>query len=172
MNSDPVITRPYAIALTSLLIWSCNFALHGCEVNVWDNTDASNEECLQQGDNSGNILGTSGNNESTIANNNLKEKNNYIPMESFEVYLLRMYRHLYVDSSLDVVGFQNEVWAKAGLLQHISNTHFLCGMMQFMRDIFKESYWDLGREFGKLFDNCLERSLGKTSPTCHNMFDV
>ncbi|CAI5023770.1 ATV_HP_G0008390.mRNA.1.CDS.1 [Saccharomyces cerevisiae] len=108
-----------------------------------------------------NILGTTDNNGSTIANNNLKEKNNYIPIESFEVYLLRMYRNLYVDSSLDVVSFQNEVWAKASLLQHISNTHFLCGMMQFMRDIFNKSYWDLGREIRKLFDNCLERSLGE-----------
>lgn len=173
INSDPVITRPYAIALTSLLIWSCNFALHGCEVSIWDNTEASKDECFQPDDsNGGNILGNTDNNGSTIANNNLKEKNNYIPIESFEVYLLRMYRNLYVDSSLDVVSFQNEVWAKASLLQHISNTHFLCGMMQFMRDIFNKSYWDLGREFGKLFDNCLERSLGKTSPTCHNMFDV
>ncbi|CAI4036891.1 hypothetical protein SMKI_16G1880 [Saccharomyces mikatae IFO 1815] len=173
VNSDPVITRPYAIALTSLLIWSCNFALHGCEVSIWDNTDDPNEESLQPSDsNSPSTIGSSSNNGATIANNNLKEKNNYIPMESFEVYLLRMYQNLYVDSSLDVVSFQNEIWAKASLLQHISNTHFLCGMMQFMRDTFNKSYWDLGREFGKLFDNCLERSLGKTSPTCHNMFDV
>lgn len=173
VNSDPIFTRPYAVALTSLLIWSCNFALYGCEVSVWNNIDASKEECFKPNDNIGECTTSpEGDNESKISSSNLKEKNNYIPKESFQVYLLRMYQILYVDSSLDVVSFQNEIWAKANMLEHISNTHHLCGMMQFMRDIFSKSYWDLGREFGRLFDNCFERSIGKASPTCHNMFDV
>ncbi|QLQ82609.1 hypothetical protein HG537_0H03720 [Torulaspora globosa] len=157
VNSDFCITRPNTIALLALLIWSYNFSLYGPEAHIWDN----NEPSPASDDNSPMNL------------YNKRAKENYIPKENFESYLTRMYRLLDVDdSSDDVISYHNNILSKALLLQTIPNTHNLCGMMIFMRQLFQNSYWDLGREFSKLFDNCLERSMGKTAPICETMYKV
>lgn len=170
VNSDYCITRPNTLALVALLIWSYNFALYGAEVQIWENGDtesaadestSSEEQCPENSPKE---------NATTLRNRQVKE--NYTPMESFEVYLVRMYGCLNVDKSSDVIRYHNDVLAKADLLHRIPGKNHLCGMMQFMKGIFDNSYWDLGREFAKLFDNCLERSMGKSSPTCENMYKV
>lgn len=157
INSDFIITRPNTVALTSVLIWCYNFVLHGPEARVWDNSGSD----LQDNEQS-----------QKIAEKNSKTKSDYNPVESFEEYLTRMYHCIHIDTNVDVVRYQAEIWNKATQLQTIPNMNNMCGMMQFMRDTYKQSYWDLGREFGNLFDNCLERSLGRDSPTCFNMYEV
>ena len=134
--------------------------LEGPEIQLWNNAESiSDRDSL-------NAEGTFG-----VKQNELL-KDTYIPKESFEQYLLRMYHYLKIDRSLDVVSYQNNVLLKANLLERIKGRNNLCGMVRHMRDKFAESYWDLGREFSKLFDNCLERSMGKTSPTCESMYKV
>lgn len=160
LNRDYIITRPNTLALITLLIWSCTFVLEGPEIQLWNNAESiSDRDSL-------NAEGTFG-----VKQNELL-KDTYIPKESFEQHLLRMYHYLKIDRSLDVVSYQNNVLLKANLLERIKGRNNLCGMVRHMRDKFAESYWDLGREFSKLFDNCLERSMGKTSPTCESMYKV
>lgn len=83
-----------------------------------------------------------------------------------------MYRYLYVSTKQDVIDYQKEIWNKAQSLSTLEGNNNLCGMMFFMRELFADSYWDLGKEFSRLFDNCFERSLGRVSPTCYNMYDA
>ncbi|KTB21695.1 Zinc finger protein [Nakaseomyces glabratus] len=155
INSDYIITRPNTVALISVLIWCYNNVLFGPESQIWDNSKEEDVEASE---------------ENTRKNNEAKEL--YTPKESFEQYLIRMYHSLYIDTNTDVITYQNEIWAKATILGTIPNTNNMCGMMLYMRDTYRRSFWDLGREFGNLFDNCLERSMGKSSPTCFNMYDV
>lgn len=150
VNLDYCITRPNTLALTSLLIWSYNFSLYGSEADVWDNSEPL--DCNET--------------------KNLLVKQNYVPKEGFHEYLKRMREFLKVDQCEDVIEYRNQIKSKAFLLEHIPNKHFLCGFMIFMRDLFDRSYWELGREFGKLFDNCLERSMGRQKITCEHMYEV
>ncbi|CCC68534.1 hypothetical protein NCAS_0B04500 [Naumovozyma castellii] len=155
VNSEYCITRPNTMALTSLLIWCHNFVLYGPECNMWDNSHAKDQEDQL----------------TTAADNNIK-KEAYRPIETFEEYLTRMYRYLYVSTKQDVIDYQKEIWNKAQSLSTLEGNNNLCGMMFFMRELFADSYWDLGKEFSRLFDNCFERSLGRVSPTCYNMYDA
>ncbi|KAL3239917.1 Sdd4p RNJ42_04960 [Nakaseomyces bracarensis] len=157
INSDFIITRPNTVALTSVLIWCYNYVLYGSESRLWDNSGESLED---EGKGK------------QIAEENQRLKEDYKPKESFEDYLVRMYQSIHINTNVDVVTYQAEIWNKATQLQTIPNMNNMCGMMQYMSAVYKKSYWDLGREFGNLFDNCFERSIGKDSPTCFNMYDV
>ncbi|QLG71296.1 hypothetical protein HG535_0B03350 [Zygotorulaspora mrakii] len=159
-NSDYIITRPNTLALLTLLIWTCSFVLYGSEVTLWNNKQHESVDSISTVD--GTIY--------TKENELLKQT--YIPKESFENHLIRMYSFLRIKPSSDVVTYHNSIREKAALLKSIGGRNNLCGMMKHMRNIFAQSYWDLGREFSKLFDNCFERSLGKASPTCINMYKV
>ncbi|QLL34539.1 hypothetical protein HG536_0G04010 [Torulaspora globosa] len=166
VNSDFCITRPNTVALLALLIWSYNFSLYGPEAHVWDNKEPSpalNDGSPRDLENSSSPMNLY----------NKRAKESYVPKESFEAYLTRMYRLLNVeDSSDDVISYHNNILSKALVLQTIPGTNNLCGMMIFMKQLFENSYWDLGREFSKLFDNCLERSMGKAAPICESMYKV
>ncbi|CDO92624.1 unnamed protein product [Kluyveromyces dobzhanskii CBS 2104] len=148
VNLDYCITRPNTLALTSLLIWSYNYSLYGPETLVWDNTKDAND------------------------NTNEKVKSEYIPAESFKQHLKKMYRYLKVDESLDVFTHHQQLKEKARLLTNIPNTNHLAGMMLFMRDLFHGCYWELGREFSNLFDNCFERSIGREKAVCEHMYET
>lgn len=164
VNSDYCITRPNTIALTGLLIWSYNFSLYGPETLEWDNTVVDESQSKGQ-------VADAVNDVVYASNKRLKE--NYRPKETFEEYLVRMYHALNVEaSSKDPITYHNDVLNRAQVLRRLSGTNNLCGMMRFMKKLFENSYWDLGREFAKLFDNCLERCMGKSTPICESMYKV
>ena len=201
INTDIYMTRPNTVALTTLLIWSLNFVLYGPEATIWDNDDGSARSPVNgsaaaaaaAAAAANAAAATAGTNNSSAQNPrrsissyasdsdpqnlirheyNQKAKAAYTPLESFDAYLIRMYGLLHIDDSQDVISFQNEVFHKANLLGTIPHKQNLCGLLTHVIGIFAKSYWDLGKEFERLLENCLERSLGKTSHTCYNMYDV
>ncbi|KAG0672514.1 hypothetical protein C6P45_001978 [Maudiozyma exigua] len=166
LNTDIFMTRPNTLALVTLLIWSLNFVLYGPEVRIWDN-----------GVNTRGSISSSFSSDSDPKtalrheyNQQLKKK--YIPRESFDDYLIRMYKMLYIANDQDVISFHNEIFQKANMIASIQNKQNMCGFLMYIIEIFASSYWDLGKEFNRLLENCLERSLGKASHTCYNMYDV
>ncbi|CCK69972.1 Sdd4p KNAG_0D02220 [Huiozyma naganishii CBS 8797] len=167
-NTDPIITRPNTLALTSLLIWVYSFILKGPEVNIWTNHEQELAGPYGSGDDEDKDSELSKN----IAVENQEKKRMYNPLESFEEYLLRMYKHLHIDKNQNVRKYQNAMWGKAFEIQNIDHINRLFGFISYIKVLFDNNYWDLGREFGKLFNNCLERSIGKESHVCHDMYDV
>lgn len=162
INTDIVYTRPNSIALVTLLIWTYSFTLYGPEIVLWDNED-DNEE----------YDSTESKERESVKKKNEELQMRYIPVESFESYITRMYHHLYIDKdSGDVVSYQKRVWEKAVLLQTISGQNNMIGFIKFIKEILEKSYWELGREFGRLLNNCIQRSLGKKTHVCHDMYDV
>lgn len=159
INTDTVCTRPNSIALATLLIWTYCYTLYGPEVLIWNNE--ANLEDKEM-------------NDDMEARNqtNQEIQENYIPMECYDAYLIRMYNYLYLEKSAGVVSYQKEVWLKAALLKTIPAQNNMIGFVKFIRDILDKSYWDLGRELGKLLNNCIQRSMGKKSHVCHDMYDV
>lgn len=150
-NLDYCITRPNTIALVSLLIWSYSFSLFGPEVQLWNNNVDETEQVQRE---------------------NQLLKANYIPKEPFNQHLRRMYGFLKVDRLQSFKEYRKQIEKKALYITEIPNKNYLCGFMQHMRDIFQDCYWELGREFSRLFDNCLERSLGRQRVTCDHMYNT
>lgn len=198
VNTDIYMTRPNTVALTTLLIWSLNFVLYGPEATIWDNGEATGPTASVNGSAAATAAATAAaavpsaipmnaqNQRRSISSYasdsdpqnlirheyNQKAKAQYTSAESFDDYLIRMYGLLHVDDSQDVISFQNEVFHKANLLGTVAHKQNMCGLLRHIIGIFAKSYWDLGKEFERLLENCLERSLGKTSHTCYNMYDV
>lgn len=162
INTDIISTRPNSIALVTLLIWTYTFTLYGPEIVLWDNEE-DNEEC------------DSNKNEKLESR---KKKNDelqlkYVPIESFESYLIRMYDHLYIEKdSGGAISYQRRVWRKAVLLQTISGQNNTIGFIKYIKEILEKSYWDLTKELSRLLNNCIQRSLGKKTHVCHDMYDV
>lgn len=162
MNTDIIYTRPNSIALVTLLIWTYTFTLYGPEIVLWDNEE----------DNEG--YDSNENKEHT----NKKKKNDelqmkYVPIESFESYMIRMYRHLYIEKdSGGAISYQKRVWEKAVLLQTIPGQNNMIGFIKFIKEMLEKSYWELGKELSRLLNNCIQRSLGKKAHVCHDMYDV
>lgn len=149
VNRDYILTRPGTIAMASILIWSYQFVLYGPEAHSWSNSGTERDD---------------------PANALIKES--YTPQESFECYLSRMFNFLYIKPTNDPIAYQEAIWEKALLLEKIPNMQNVAGMMLYMRDLFSPAYWEVGREFSRLFNNCYERSIGKNCPTCYDMYDV
>ena len=166
LNTDIYMTRPNTLALVTLLIWSLNFVLYGPEVSIWDN-GLNQRQSISSSYSSDSDPKVALRNE---YNQNLKQK--YVPVESFDDYLIRMYKHLHIRNDQDVISFHNEIFQKANLIPTIPRKQNMCGFLMHIIAIFSTSYWDLGKEFNRLLENCLERSLGKASHTCYNMYDV
>lgn len=166
LNTDIFMTRPNTLALVTLLIWSLNFVLYGPEVNIWDNG------VNPRGSISSSFSSDSDPKTALRHEYNQQLKKKYIPIESFDNYLIRMYKLLYIANDQDVISFHNEIFRKANMITSIQNKQNMCGFLMHIIEIFSSSYWDLGKEFNRLLENCLERSLGKTSHTCYNMYDV
>lgn len=148
VNHDYCITRPNTLALTTLLIWSYNHCLYGPETQIWDNSKDVDP-----------LL-------------NSKIKSQYVPIDNFQQHLKKMYRYLNVSKNQDVFSYHQQLKEKARLLPNIPNTNHLAGMMIFMRDLFHGCYWELGREFCELFDNCYERSIGRKKVICEHMYET
>lgn len=161
INTDTICTRPNSIALATLLIWTYSYTLYGPEILLWDNEENLNGEEMDE-DTEPHIT----------KKNNQDIQENYVPIENFDSYLIRMYNRLYISKAEDVISYQREVWQKAVFLRKITGQNNMIGFVNFIRQILDKSYWDLGRELGKLLNNCIQRSLGKKSHVCHDMYDV
>lgn len=162
INTDIICTRPNSIALVTLLIWTYTFTLYGPEIVLWDNEEDNEEYDSNENKN----------------HESRKKKNDelqmkYVPIESFESYIIRMYRHLYIEKdSGSAISYQKRVWEKAVLLQTISGQNNIIGFIKYIKEMLEKSYWDLGKELGRLLNNCIQRSLGKKTHVCHDMYDV
>ncbi|SCU87680.1 LAMI_0D07052g1_1 [Lachancea mirantina] len=99
-----------------------------------------------------------------------RDKSQYVPKETASSYISRLARHLKLNSSSDVARYRDQVKKKALILHDLTDTNNVCGLLCHMRDIFGSNYWELSRELARLFDNCIERSMGRKSITCPNMY--
>ncbi|CCH60734.1 hypothetical protein TBLA_0D02300 [Henningerozyma blattae CBS 6284] len=164
INADCCIPRPNSLGNITLLIWSYNFVLYGPEAQIWDNSEVTSTDP--------NLTTTHSTLATLCSTNNLEKKEAYKPTESVLEYLSRLYPLLKFETTSDTVKFHRDVKLKALALQKIPGKNNMCGLIKYIRDLFLKSYWELGREFGRLLDNCFERSLGRSTITCHTMFET
>lgn len=59
-----------------------------------------------------------------------------------------------------------EAFAKIG---HIN---YIAGLLTLLRNSYTNCKWEVGREYAKLLNNCIQRSLGSETIFCNDMYDV
>lgn len=143
-NKDSCESRSNSLGNIILLLWSFNFVQYGPEVDIWE--DPNKQEMVK----------------------------NYEPKEDILQYLTRLYEVLHVEDDIrhDVNKYHLAMRKKAHLIYDIKDKNNMCGLLKYMTRQFKDSYWELNREFSRLFTNCYERSLGKKSTTCYDLFET
>ncbi|SCV02312.1 LAMI_0G17788g1_1 [Lachancea mirantina] len=54
----------------------------------------------------------------------------------------------------------------------IDNLHYLVGLLTSLRKGYAKCRWHVGREYSRLLDNCIKRSLGSKTVFCSDMYNV
>ncbi|QLG72279.1 hypothetical protein HG535_0C06340 [Zygotorulaspora mrakii] len=54
----------------------------------------------------------------------------------------------------------------------ITNIKHLVGLLTLLRNGYAKCKWEVGREYAKLLDNCIQRSLGSENIFCKDMYDI
>lgn len=170
-NTDPVFYRPNIVALALFLVWDYNYCLYGPEANYYDVPL---------------LLAVSG-----IASGGLPERMNGY------TYLQRVARAFSRAGSagreagprasttgpssrpssgeLGPGGSRepgsSKFLAYAQALDQISNKHHTVGLLRLLKDRYAQCNSQVCREYGRLMEHCIQRSLGKRGGVCTNMYD-
>lgn len=145
-NSDPFLHRKNIIASAVLVLFAYNFSLDGPESRILEDIDNSD---------------------------------GYFPdKEDGYSYLRRIKRCLsqgiggpfhttkHVNSTL----YHNAIKLHADTLPSIVNKNHIVGLFKLFHKSYANCKWEVGREYSKLFKNCIERCLGRKKTTCEDMY--
>lgn len=149
-NKDPIFYRPNIVASALFLIWDYNYCLYGAEAEYFNELPIDN--------NSKSI--------SVVTNWGLPEKlNGY-------TYLQRIRKRFDLeDSRGNIDNSSKKFKAYAGCLDEVTNKHYTVGLLRLLKDRYSGCNSQVCREYGKLMENCIQRSLGKREILCANMYE-
>lgn len=147
-NLDPVFYRPNIVASLLFVIWNYNFCLYGCEANIYSNGPDENSLVM------------------SITHTCLPEKvNGYKYISSIRGAF---------DAAISGAGALTsgkQVERFASILDHIPDKHCTVGLLRLFKDKYENSDLQLCREYAKLMENCIQRSLGRQKVVCENMYE-
>lgn len=91
-------------------------------------------------------------------------------------YLKRIKWHLgkdfHISSVMNSAKFHENIKMFADILPTIPQTNNIVGLLKMFQKSFQNCNWEIGKEYSKLFKNCIERSLGRTKITCDDMYQI
>ncbi|ODV77776.1 C2H2 zinc finger protein Ribonuc_L-PSP Endoribonuclease L-PSP [Suhomyces tanzawaensis NRRL Y-17324] len=145
-NTDPFLHRKNIMASAILVIFAYNFSKYGNESNFFGSLDGDSF---------------------------------YPDREDGYSYLRRIRKNfiscisgpLHQINREDSLEYHKEIKAFAAQMKNIENTHHIAGLLKIFHKGFTNSNWEVGREYSRLFKNCIERCLGRESITCVNMYE-
>lgn len=158
-NEDPVLYRPNIVASLLFVIWCYNYCLEGPESNIFPNPNQTASTLTLNSQTSG-LKSDTGSNLSTKY---LPEKINgyrYISRinASFKLCSIGPVKLSFVD-----------IYAK--VLDQVKEKHCTVGLLRLFKDKYENCVSQICQEYGKLLENCIQRSLGKTAIICDNMYE-
>lgn len=133
-NSDPYLHRKSIIASAILVIFAYNFSLEGPESLIFED-----------------VVG------------------DYYPAKENGYTYLRRVRRGLTRCSLgpfhtlhlhDSIAYQNKIKSYAERLPHVEHKNHLVGLLKMIYKSYRESDWEIGKDYSSLFQNCIERCLG------------
>lgn len=154
-NGDPFLHRKNIMASAILVIFAYNFSLEGPESNIFEQ---------------------------------LPPNTNFYPdKEDGYSYLRRIRRHLgqisgtrvetptFVPNSNDNLTstvYHSMIRQHAENLPAVPNKNHVAGLLKLFHKMFETSNWEVGIEYSRLFQNAIERSLGRKKISCDGMYLV
>lgn len=145
-NQDTLFYRPNIIASALFLIWAYNFCLYGPESNHYNQLPKENQTNFYK-----------------IVSTCFHEKlNGY-------TYIKRV-KKCFTLASKDSRG-SKLFWQYSGNLDQIPNKNYTVGLLRLFSDKYLKCNSQVCIEYGKLMENCIQRSLGRVSVICEDMFE-
>ncbi|AOA63714.1 GQ67_03557T0 [Komagataella phaffii] len=144
-NTDPILYRPNLVALSLMILWSYNFIQEGPESTVMAN---------------------------------LKEGMDDLPMNDKDIpyqecgrdYLKRIRNELMVDENqLKLSSDLNTIKLYSKIITGMTHKNRMVGLLKFFKKGFLNCTSTICREYGRLLENCISRSLGRRRILCNNM---
>lgn len=147
-DNDGLIYRPAVVISMTLTLWAYCFELYGPE-SMFKSTD------------------TQFDGKYTPA---LEDAGTYLRRVRSEFKRLtgRSFASIY---SMSIAEHALTLQAYAEVLPQIPNLNNMVGLLATLRDSFMKCRWECGREYAKLFNHCIQRSLGNPNVVCVDMFE-
>lgn len=147
-NTDPFLHRKNIMASAILVVFAYNFVLYGPESDL-----LSDESSLVRGE--------------------------YPQREDGYAYLKRIRRDLSSVSGLPPSftyhsstssEFHDNITLLASKVPQVTNLHHIVGLLKVFWTSYATSQWEIGVEYARLFENCVERCLGRKTVVCEGMY--
>lgn len=152
-GDDPILYRPNVVASLLFVIWCYNYCLEGPESNIYPN-NSTNESCGMKFISASNI------------------STNYLP-EKMNGY--RYINHIIASFKLSSIGAgklsSKFAYEYAQVLDQIQEKNCTVGLLRLFSQKYESCVSQICQEYGKLLENCIQRSLGKTTIICTNMYE-
>ena len=154
-NCDPFLHRKNIMASAILVIFAYNFSLEGPESSLFDELPPN--------------------------------ANFYPEKEDGYSYLRRIRRQLSQASGAPVETptyvatsknnptstiYHSTIRQHAENLPTVTNMNHIVGLLKVFFRMFERSNWEVGLEYSRLFQNAIERSLGRTKISCDGMYSI
>ncbi|KAK6458511.1 fungal-specific transcription factor domain-containing protein [Scheffersomyces xylosifermentans] len=151
-NTDPIFYRPNIVSSSLFLIWGYNYCLYGPEADYYSPLLRNCDEPLSDV--------TFG-----IAHESFPARiNGYSYLKEVKAYFQQIEDNTLAKAS--------KTFCKYGqILNQIPDTHFTVGLLRLFKTKYENCDSQICREYGKLIDNCIQRSLGRKSIVCENMYE-
>ncbi|EGV62044.1 hypothetical protein PSN45_000753 [Yamadazyma tenuis] len=140
-NMDPIFYRPNIVASSLFLIWCYNYCLSGAESNYLKRSDPM-------------------------------QNSSYIPERINGYQYVRNVKKKFEEEAriAGVDSSSKKFTAYANALQNINRLHCTVGLLRLFKDKFIACNSQICREYGRLMENCIQRSLGRESVICPDMY--
>lgn len=152
-NCDPFLHRKNIMASAVLVVFAYNFALEGPESAIF---------------------------------NQIPQQTAYYPeKEDGYSYLRRIRRQLALlvgeppvtptnqpNNVSRSTAYHSRIRQHAESLPEVPNKYQMVGLLKLFHKMFACSDWEVGREYSRLFKNCIERSLGRKKVSCDDMYSI
>lgn len=158
-NADPILYRPNVVASLLFVIWCYNYCLEGPESNIYPNPNQTTSTLTLNSHKTGLNFDFA----TKLSTKYLPEKINgyrYISRinASFKLCSIGPVKLTFID-----------IYAKA--LDQVKEKNCTVGLLRLFKDKYENCNSQICQEYGKLLENCIQRSLGKTDVICDNMYE-
>lgn len=152
-NKDAIYYRPNVVASLLFLIWGFNYSLSGPESDYYSGHENNDDiQCM-------NVA-------FPIADKCLPEKvNGYVYIR----FIKEAFHEAIKEKQIHKISEKIEHFTKA--IDRISNKHHTVGLLRLFKDRYERSSSQICREYGRLMENCIQRSLGRKKIVCDGMYD-
>lgn len=150
-DKDPFLYRPNIVISAILSLWAYAYYSFGPESSF----KSANSDCRIYGD----------------CSPTMEDAPTYLGRirNQFRVLTGKSFANL---NRTDSEAYSNTIKEYYHVFPKIDHINYIAGLLTLLRNSYIKCKWEVGREYAKLLDNCIQRSLGSENIFCNDMYDV